>query len=98
MRRLSLSFSATLYNVLKVGRQSSTPQVKSAKEVGNCLARLNIRAPQGGDCRKYCGRRPKARYITSDNVRRKVPPGVRCKRPGNSTGSALRQAGVSILI
>jgi hypothetical protein len=39
----------TLYNVLKVGRQSPSPQGESAKEERNCLTRLKMMTPQGGD-------------------------------------------------
>jgi len=65
MRRLSCAFSATLYSVLKVGRQSPAPRGESAKEERNCLTRLKIMGPQDGDWRRHCGRRPKAWYITS---------------------------------
>jgi hypothetical protein len=34
---------------LKVGRQSRAPHGESAKEERNCLTRLKIMAPQGGD-------------------------------------------------
>jgi hypothetical protein len=39
----------TLYNVMKVGRQSPSPHGESAKEERNCLTRLKMMTPRGGD-------------------------------------------------
>jgi hypothetical protein len=40
---------STLHNVMKVGRQSPSPHGESAKEERNCLTRLKMMTPQGGD-------------------------------------------------
>jgi hypothetical protein len=46
---------------------------------------LKMMTPQAAIEGDASGRWPQARYITNDNVRRKVQPGVRRNRLGTST-------------
>ena len=75
----------TLYNVLKVGRQSPTSRGEISKEERNCLTWLKMMTLQAAIEGDTGGRWPQARYIINDNARRKVQPGVRRNRLGTSS-------------